>query len=65
MSHLINELNDLNNLNDTDLSKIIGLTVDIQLNNDSNILTGMIYSLLKDKKYLIRKNIKNKKSIEK
>jgi hypothetical protein len=55
MSESQNKPNILNNLNDADLSKILGLTVDIELNNNNEKITGMIYSLLKQKNFLIRK----------
>jgi hypothetical protein len=55
MSETNENSNKLSKLTDTDLSKILGLTVDIELNNQNERLTGMIYSLLKEKKFLIRK----------
>lgn len=56
MSELLHEANILNSLNDADLSKILGLTVDIEMNNyNQEKITGMIYSLLKQKNFLIRK----------
>lgn len=53
MSELQHKENMLNNLSDADLSKILGLTVDIELNNQAENITGMIYSLLKQKNFLI------------
>jgi len=53
MSELIQSSNVLNNITDADLSKILGLTVNIQLNNHKEKLTGMIYSFLKQKSFLI------------
>jgi len=57
MSESQNKANILNNLNDADLSKILGLTVDIELNNNNEKITGMVYSLLKQKNFLIRKKL--------
>ena len=54
MSESQDEANILNSLTDADLSKILGLTVDINLNNCEEKITGMIYSLLKQKNFLIR-----------
>lgn len=57
MSEIKENKNILSKLTDTDLSKILGLTVDIELNNQKEKLTGMIYSLLKEKNFLICKLI--------
>lgn len=53
MSELLQPSNILYNITDADLSKILGLTVNIQLNNQKEKLTGMIYSFLKQKSFLI------------
>ena len=55
MLDLKDKLISLNSLPDSELSKILGLTVDVELNDNSNIVTGMIHSLLKNKKFLICK----------
>lgn len=55
MSELQREATVLSQLTDADLSKILGLTVDIELIHNDEKLTGMIYSLLKQKNFLIRK----------
>ena len=51
----------LKDLKDTDLSKILGLTVDINIKNEEKTIIGMIYSLLKNNNFLIRKIKENKK----
>lgn len=46
--------NSLSSITDADLSKILGLTVDIELNNIEEMFTGTIYSVLKHNNFLIR-----------
>jgi hypothetical protein len=55
MSLIKQQLNSIKSITDTDLSKILGLTVDIELINNPEKITGMIYSLLKQNNFLIRK----------
>jgi hypothetical protein len=55
MSELQHRANILNSLSDAELSKILRLTVDIEMNYNNEKLTGVIYSLLKQQKFLIRK----------
>jgi hypothetical protein len=53
----MSKLPSVENLSDNDISKIIGLTVNVKLNNQDNYITGVIFTVLKAQKMLICKII--------
>ena len=47
------DLDNLSHISDEELSKIIGLTVDIEIENNNEKITGNIFSVLKSHNLLI------------